>query len=147
MRFAVALACAALLSGAPLAGQGDSLVVRESAAPRTRARQRPEPDARTKACLTPGTHVAALGVAPFWRKVRLPDGRTGWPPKRALEPVGAAAVPTPGVDHWLEEHVVDVGQGDAIWIHTPDDGVPGSGIYEGRNIIIDGGPDASDGRN
>jgi competence protein ComEC len=44
-------------------------------------------------------------------------------------------------------HVVDVGQGDGIWIHTFDDNIPGNGKYEGYNIIIDGGPDASDARN
>ena len=48
---------------------------------------------------------------------------------------------------WLEVHVVDVGQGDAIWIRTWDDGLPGNGIYEGKNIVIDGGPDASDAKN
>lgn len=154
-RLAAALACMALLPSAPLAGQDDSLVVRESAQPCARARQRPDPDARSKACLAPGTRVAGIGVAPFWRKVRLPDGRTGWLPKRALERVTVAVAVTPGdsvprppeEDRWLEVHVVDVGQGDAVWIHTPDDGIPGNGIYEGRNIIIDGGPDGSDGRN
>jgi len=36
--------------------------------------------------------------------------------------------------------VVDVGHGDCIWIKTPDDGIAGNGIYEGYNILIDGGP-------
>jgi beta-lactamase superfamily II metal-dependent hydrolase len=40
-----------------------------------------------------------------------------------------------------------VGQGDGIWIHTFDDNVPGNDRYEGRNIVIDGGPDASDSKN
>jgi len=35
---------------------------------------------------------------------------------------------------------VDVGHGDCIWIKTPFDGIRGNGIYEGYNIIIDGGP-------
>ena len=35
---------------------------------------------------------------------------------------------------------VDVGQGDCIWIKTPDDGIKGNGIYEGMNILIDAGP-------
>ncbi len=35
---------------------------------------------------------------------------------------------------------VDVGHGDCIWIKTADDGIKGNGIYEGYNIIIDGGP-------
>ncbi|MGH2400424.1 MAG: MBL fold metallo-hydrolase, partial [bacterium] len=40
-------------------------------------------------------------------------------------------------DAYLRVSFVDVGQGDAIWIHGPDrdDGAPGG------NIIIDGGPD------
>src|SRR6478735_9122947 len=58
---------------------------------------------------------------------------------------GAAAQGRP--DAWLEIHVVDVGQGDAIWIHTFDDSIPGNGVYEGKNIVIDGGPDGSDGKN
>lgn len=36
-------------------------------------------------------------------------------------------------------HYVDVGHGDCIWIQTPFDGTRGNGIYEGYNIIIDGG--------
>jgi competence protein ComEC len=94
--------------------------------------------------------VAAVGTAPYWRQVRLADSSTGWAAKRFLEPV---AVPDPAQpdpdrdDAWLEVHVVDVGQGDGIWIHTFDDNIPGNGRYEGYNIIIDGGPDASDAKN
>jgi competence protein ComEC len=40
----------------------------------------------------------------------------------------------------LDVTFVDVGHGDCIWIRTPDDGIKGNGIYEGYNIIIDGGP-------
>jgi competence protein ComEC len=36
-------------------------------------------------------------------------------------------------------HFVDVGQGDAIWIQTPDDGISGNGYEEGYNILIDTG--------
>ena len=163
-RLALTLACVELLGLAPLAGQTDSLVVRETARPCANMRQRPDPDARVKACLPPATRVLEIGVAPFWRKVRLADWRTGWVSKQALEQVTRAAPATPlGVspttpvtppatvlptdDHWLEVHVVDVGQGDGIWIHTPDDGLPDNGIFDGRNIVIDGGPDGSDGRN
>ncbi len=35
---------------------------------------------------------------------------------------------------------VDVGHGDCIWIRTPDDGIPGNGLCEGYDVIIDGGP-------
>lgn len=52
-----------------------------------------------------------------------------------------AAVPDPlPEDLWMTMHFIDVGQGDAIWINTPDDGLDGNGIFEGRNIVIDGGP-------
>lgn len=163
-RLAAVLAWAAWLAPPPLAGQTDSLAVRETARPCARVRQRPARDARWKACLAPGTRVAGIGVAPFWRKVRLVDGRTGWVAKQALEEIhdttpaarpAAAVAATPSAsaitlatnDRWLEVHVVDVGQGDGIWIHTPDDGIPGNGMFEGRSIIIDGGPDGSDGRN
>lgn len=39
----------------------------------------------------------------------------------------------------LRLHFIDVGQGDAIWIQTPDDGIPGNGVAEGLNILIDAG--------
>ena len=41
---------------------------------------------------------------------------------------------------WLTVHFIDGGQGDAIWINTPDDGLDGNGIFEGKDIVIDGGP-------
>jgi competence protein ComEC len=42
-------------------------------------------------------------------------------------------------------HFIDVGQGDAIWIETPDDGDNGNGEREGFNILIDTGRLGSDG--
>ncbi len=50
-------------------------------------------------------------------------------------------------DAWLEIHVVDVGQGDGIWIHTFDDSSHAGGRYLGRNIVIDGGPVGTDAKN
>ena len=41
-------------------------------------------------------------------------------------------------------HFVDVGQGDAIWIKTHDDGIDGNGRFEGHSLIIDGGPYSAD---
>ena len=36
-------------------------------------------------------------------------------------------------------HFLDVGQGDAVWIQTPDDGEDGNGVAEGLNILVDTG--------
>jgi competence protein ComEC len=119
-----------------------SFTVRASAAPCLRLRPRPQANAAHFDCIAPGTTVAAVGVAPFWRQIRLADGRIGWAAKKYLEP-GAAIAPSDSTlrdDAWLEIHVVDVGQGDGIWIQTFDDNVAGNGRYEGRNVVIDGGP-------
>jgi len=108
-----------------------------------KVRVRPESSAPDLVCLAPGTQVEAVGIAPYWRQIRLQDGSTGWAAKKFLEIVAAPSVaPTTDdrEDAWLEVHVVDVGQGDGIWIHTFDDNIPGNGRYEGYNIIIDGGP-------
>lgn len=50
-------------------------------------------------------------------------------------------------DAWLEIHIVDVGQGDGIWIHTFDDSIPDNGRFQGKNIVIDGGPVGADAKN
>jgi competence protein ComEC len=131
-----------------LAAQGPTgFRVRDDAAPCLNVRARPESSARAVDCLAPGTTVAAVGTAPYWRQLRLGDERTGWAAKRFLEAVATPAIAPTSTDRddaWLEVHVVDVGQGDGIWIHTFDDNIPDNGRYEGYNIIIDGGPDASD---
>ncbi len=46
----------------------------------------------------------------------------------------------------LRVHFIDVGQGDAILIQTPDDGIPGNGTAEGLNIMVDAGDSAEAGR-
>lgn len=137
----------ASLTGASSLVAQDSVqfTVRDDAIPCLNVRARPENSAPAFDCVEPGTRVEAIGVAPYWRQIRLLDGRTGWAAKKFLELVAAPAV-TPDTadrdDAWLEIHVVDVGQGDGIWIHTFDDNIPGNGRYEGYNIIVDGGPDA-----
>lgn len=150
-----------LAFAAPFAVQSatESLVVRSSATPCLAVRRAPESDAPSVACLAPGTAVTADSAVPFWRHVRMADGKRGWAAKKFLEeqagtladppvqpaPPGAAgAIPDSA---WLEIHIVDVGQGDGIWIATHDDGVPGNGRFDGRNIVIDGGPDASEAKN
>ncbi len=57
----------------------------------------------------------------------------------ALLPSIASRAETPEVTP-LKVTFVDVGHGDCVWIRTPFDGIRGNGIYEGYNIIIDGGP-------
>ena len=64
----------------------DGFTVRASAAPCLRVRPSPDATAPQFACIVPGTQVTAVGVAPFWRQVRLPDGRVGWAAKKYLEP-------------------------------------------------------------
>jgi competence protein ComEC len=123
--------------------------VSEDARPCLNVRARPESSARPIDCLTPGTPVEAVGTAPYWRNIQFENGRTGWAAKKFLDVVpevldsatatADTATPEP-LDPRLEIHVVDVGQGDGIWIHTFDDNIPGNGRYEGYNIVIDGGP-------
>lgn len=116
-------------------------------------RAEPRPQASRLSCMPPGTRVSVVGTTAYWRQVRLEDGLTGWAAKKFLVAVEvadsseAAATEALREDAWLEVHFVDVGQGDGIWIQTFDDAIPGNGRYEGRSIIIDGGPDASDARN
>ena len=149
IRCRLLLTCWALASASAASAQGPiQFVVRGTADPCLNIRARPESSAPSLTCLTPGARVDAVGVAPFWREVRLADGRTGWAAKKFLEVAESPPVATADRDDaWLEVHVVDVGQGDGIWIRTFDDNVPGNGRYEGKNIVIDGGPDASDAKN
>jgi competence protein ComEC len=155
LRFSLAIGLCSLELVASLSAQEPTqFVVRSDAVPCLSIRARPESSAKSIACIVPGTNVEALGVAPYWRQVRLPDSLIGWAAKKflvvaAAPPPAPAATPTTAErdDAWLEIHVVDVGQGDGIWIHTFDDNIPGNGKYEGYNVIVDGGPDASDAHN
>ena len=117
-------------------------VISDTADPCLRLRAAPHADAHVVKCLPPGTTVEVLEQAPYWRKVSVGNVR-GWAAKKFLtEPTGPEVAETTG-NPWLEVHVVDVGQGDGIWIHTADDGIA-NGRFEGRNIVIDGGPAKSD---
>jgi competence protein ComEC len=44
-----------------------------------------------------------------------------------------------GYDKKLSVHFIDVGQGDCIFITTPNDTIPGNGMREGLRILIDAG--------
>ncbi|MBA2500764.1 MAG: MBL fold metallo-hydrolase [Chitinophagaceae bacterium] len=94
-------------------------------------------------CITPGTQVTVLSSVPFWREIRY-NNRTGWVAKKYLQLVETAEDSlTATLNAFLTIHYVDVGQGDAIWIQTYDDGIDGNGKYEGYSIVIDGGPKSS----
>lgn len=141
-----------ILDGAVVGAQdARQLVVRANAAPCLTVRAQPKADAGPVGCIRPGTRITADSSVPFWRRVRLEDSTHGWAAKGFLDAPGAArtqtatgAIPDSA---WLEIHIVDVGQGDGIWISTWDDGDATNGRFEGRNIVIDGGPDARDASN
>lgn len=108
-------------------------------------------DASKIQCLAAGTPVSVISSIPFWREVRFGNNQPGWIAKKYIEPVtvnviqpASAVIPDNAM---LTIHFVDVGQGDAIWIQTHDDGIDGNGIFEGYNIVIDGGPYSADASN
>ncbi len=140
--------CAIAAGARPVTAQEPAtFAVRADVTPCLRVRPRPETSAPSIACLAPAAIVRAVGVTAYWREVEFGNGQAGWVAKRYLELVQSGTSDLRTQDAWLEIHVVDVGQGDGIWIHTFDDNIPGNSIYEGRNIVIDGGPDAGDATN
>jgi beta-lactamase superfamily II metal-dependent hydrolase len=148
-----ALAFLSLLGilGSAAIADPNAYVIKASASPCLKLRPQPDTDAAPTDCLPPGTHVSVIESIPYWRKIHLEDGREGWVAKMYIEPASSPSpAPAPTSipqDAWVEVHFVDVGQGDGIWIHTHDDGIAGNGVFEGRNIVIDGGPDSSDSKN
>jgi competence protein ComEC len=138
-------ALAASLTATTISAQTAEYVVRTTANPCLRLRNAPSTTATQVGCLFPGTRVAAIESIPYWRRVRVVAANdSGWVAKAYLEPAPAVAT-TPAAlpaDAWLTVHFIDVGQGDGIWITTHDDNIAGNGIFEGKNIVIDGGPDS-----
>ncbi|MDT8320817.1 MAG: MBL fold metallo-hydrolase [Xanthomonadales bacterium] len=122
-------------------------VVRPDVEDCVRVRSDSDTDATVVACLEAGATVSVLDSRPYWREINYGISDSGWIAKRFIIPSPTPPeVPVPDPlpeDMWLTVHFTDVGQGDAIWINTPDDGIDGNGIFEGKNIVIDGGPYSS----
>lgn len=95
-------------------------------------------------CIKANVPLIVIDSVPFWRKIIF-DAQTGLIAKKFIIPTSSSLAQ--GSEKRMEIHFVDVGQGDAIWLHTADDLVDGNGIYEGKNIIIDGDPYSSDYKN
>lgn len=125
-------------------------IVRSSASPCLNVREDHNTDAASVACIVPGTPVTVVASVPFWREIIFGNNERGWVAKKFIEPAQQSEINTDvtiPVDALLTIHFIDVGQGDAIWIQTHDDGIDGNGIFEGHSIIIDGGPYSADSAN
>jgi beta-lactamase superfamily II metal-dependent hydrolase len=118
--------------------------VRDTVQTCVNVREEPRTLSTAVSCLTANTNVTVIGSVPFWRRITF-DSSEGWIAKKFIVPVEQP--PSPQIDRWLEVHFVDVGQGDAIWIVTPDDEIDDNGTFEGLNIVIDGGPYSADDSN
>jgi beta-lactamase superfamily II metal-dependent hydrolase len=127
---------------------GQTYLVDNSAAPCLRLRQEASTDSGQLDCLAVGSDVTVERSLPYWREIVTSSLQRGWVAKKFLrlkEPVDPASPATlipPNA--FLEIHFIDVGQGDAVWIHTHDDGIDGNGRFEGFNVVIDGGPYSAD---
>jgi len=146
------IACFSLLSICINAtAQNGLYIVRNTVSSCLNVRQEPDASSRIITCLTAGTQVTVINTIPFWRQVKLENNETGWVSKKYIEPIGEAVPDTGEVvipdNAFLTVNFVDVGQGDAIWIQTYNDGIAGNGIFEGYSIIIDGGPVSTDANN
>jgi hypothetical protein len=108
--------------------QNEPYRVRNNVAPCLNVRANPQTDAKNIDCLTPGTTVTVVNSVPFWREIVYGNNRRGWVAKKYIEPAeidssGIADTTAIPSNAFLTIHFVDVGQGDAIWIQTFDDGM------------------------
>lgn len=122
-------------------------VVRDSVSNCVNVRVDYDDSSSSIACLVAGTPVTVVDVIPYWREITFGTESRGWIARKFIEPaISPPVVPDTSIpaDAFLDIHFVDVGQGDAIWIQTHDDGIDGNGRFEGHSIVIDGGPYSSD---
>lgn len=153
MRFTAYILTVCLLIISPIAfAQNEPYVVRSTVTPCVNVRTDHSTDANSIACLVPGTQVTVVGSVPFWREIVFGNNQRGWVAKKYIEPAGSVPVDHSEIsaippNAFLAIHYVDVGQGDAIWIQTHDDGIDGNGKFEGYSIVIDGGPYSADASN
>lgn len=137
------LAASLLLCSYIATSQEQAYVVRSNVTGCVNVRTSNDIDAALVDCLEAGTPVTVIGSEPFWRKIRFRNNKLGWIAKKFIEPVTAPPVDTDTSipdTAFLTIHFIDVGQGDAIWIQTFDDKIDGNGKFEGKSIVIDGGP-------
>lgn len=138
------------LAGSAFAQMSHPHVVRDSVSNCVNVRLGHDDGTSSIACLVAGAPVTVIGVMPYWREITFGTDSRGWIAKKFIEPTGTLPVAEDSsipAEAFLEVHFVDVGQGDAIWIQTHDDGIDGNGRFEGHSIVIDGGPYSSDNEN
>ena len=126
--------------------QGEPYIVRNNVTECVFVRKTPNINSASTACLTAGTQVTVIGTVPFWREIKFGNNKKGWIAKKFIEPATTGPVdtdPTIPDTAFLTIHFIDVGQGDAIWIQTFDDKNDNNGKFDGKSIIIDGGPDST----
>ena len=139
-----------LASSCAFAQLSEPHAVRDTVIGCVNVRDNPVSTASLEACLGAGALVTVVDEVPFWREITFDSNGRGWIAKKFIVPVPVPPISTSSTipaDAFLEVHFVDVGQGDAIWIQTHDDGVDGNGRFEGKSILIDGGPYSADDEN
>jgi len=120
----------------PLQAHGEiSYVVRDSVQDCVNVRIESNPSSAIVDCLSANTPVTVIASVPSWRRITF-NGSGGRIAKRFIVPIEQP--PSSQDNLWLEVHFVDVGQGGAIWIVTPDDDIDGNGKFEGLNIVVEG---------